>query len=274
VAALAQGALTDISINGLRTNPGKATSKAEFVGILNINDQSSAPHTVSNVTVFDSVGVGHVLSVKFTNNNSVTPRSWLVEAKDDKDKVLTSGEIRFNADGTPAAGFNSLAFSLAPEGVAASMVTLFFGDPGATSGARSIAVANSDLQLDKQDGFAVGSLTKTTFDERGVLMLTYSNGQTTKHERLALASFSFLQRLEPREGGLFVSADDSDRLLGSASEGPFGGIAAGRVEISNVDLAQEFSDLIISQRGYQASSQVISSANEMMQQLFDIKARR
>ena len=90
----------------------------------------------------------------------------------------------------------------------------------------------------------------------------------------SLASFNDLQALSPIEGNLFRAGLDEAPALGTARDGPFGTIAVSQVELGNVDLAQEFSDLIVTQRGYQASSQVISTANELIQQLFDIKARR
>jgi flagellar hook protein FlgE len=275
VAALADGAgLRDINVTGLRTNTGKATVKASFTGVLNSGAAASAPVEIGNVVVYDSVGVAHTVTLKLTNNTAVTPGSWLVEAREGADKVLASGEIRFNADGTPAAGFNSVKLALKPDGIAATEIELNFGDPGTTSGVRSITAASSTVQLDRQDGYAVGSLTKAAFDDQGFLSLTYSNGQTIKGERLALASFSYVQGLQPLEGNLFEPRDDQPATLGGAGQGVFGKIAPGRVELSNVELSQEFGNLIISQRGYQASSQVISTANEMVQQLFDIKARR
>lgn len=275
VAALADGALRDISITGLRTSPGKATAKLTFTGILNSASLASAPYTLPNVVVYDVTGTAHTLAVKFTNNSVVTPGSWLVEVSEGADKLLGSGEIRFSTDnGTPSAGFNSIKVTLAPDGVAANDMELNFGDPGSSAGVRSIAAASSDVQLDTQDGYAVGSLTKTTFDDRGFLTLSYSNGQTAKGERLALAAFTYLQGLRPLEGNLFEPSPDQERSLGSPGEGPYGKIAPGQIELSNVELSQEFGNLIISQRGYQASSQVISTANEMIQQLFDIKARR
>jgi flagellar hook protein FlgE len=275
VAALADGAgLRDINVTGLRTNTGKATVKASFTGVLNAGAAASTPVEIGNVVVYDSVGVAHTVTLKLTNNTAVTPGSWLVEAREGADKVLASGEIRFNADGTPAAGFNSVKLALKPDGIAATEIELNFGDPGTTSGVRSITAASSTVQLDRQDGYAVGSLTKAAFDDQGFLSLTYSNGQTIKGERLALASFSSVQGLQPREGTLCEPRDDQPATLGGAGQGVFGKIAPGRVELSNVELSQEFGNLIISQRGYQASSQVISTANEMVQQLFDIKARR
>lgn len=275
VAALADGGLRDIGITGLRTNPGKATAKMTFTGVLNSGTLASAPYSLSNISVYDVAGTTHTLVVKFTNNSAVAPGSWLVEVTEGADKVLGSGEIRFSTDnGTPSAGFNSIRVTLAPEGLAANDLELYFGDPGSSAGVRSIAASTNDVQLERQDGYAVGSLTKATFDDRGFLTLSYSNGQSTKGDRLALADFAYLQGLRPLGTNLFEPSVDQERSLGSPGEGRYGKIAPGQIELSNVELSQEFGNLIISQRGYQASSQVISTANEMIQQLFDIKARR
>ena len=73
---------------------------------------------------------------------------------------------------------------------------------------------------------------------------------------------------------MFENRSDQRVTLGNPHSGVFGSVTGGSLESANVDLAQEFSDLIVTQRGYQASSQVITAANEMIQQLFDIKARR
>lgn len=274
VAALVGDVLQDINITGNRTNAGKATSKLEFVGTLNNNASTTAPVTVSGVTAYDSLGRPLLGSVVFTNNRVATPGSWLVQVNSEAGARVAGGEIRFNGDGTPAAGFNSLSFSITPEGAAATTVELFVGDPGSASGTRSLSASSSDVRLNKQDGFGVGALIKASFDANGQLVATYSNGQTSKFAKLALASFTHLQGLRPAEGNLFRAGLDETPELGTASQGPFGKIASAQVELGNVDLAQEFSDLIVTQRGYQASSQIVSTANELIQQLFDIKAKR
>jgi flagellar hook protein FlgE len=274
VAALANGALHDINISGLRTIAGKSTARIQMIGFLSAGDATTSPHQIANVSVFDAAGIARTLALKFANNNAAAPGSWLVEVRDDKNNVLKAGEVRFSADTTPTAGFNSVSFELAPEGIAKSAVEIFMGDPGSLAGARSASGGTTDLRVDKQDGFAVGSLSKATFDDRGTLVLSYSNGQSRNHEQLALASFASLQDLEPKGGNVFRPRQEQQAELGHAGDAAFGKLAVGQIEISNVDLAQEFSNLIISQRGYQASSQVIGAANEMMQQLFDIKARR
>lgn len=274
VAALAGSSLQDINVRGLRSNAGKASAQVDFVGTLNNNTASTAPFTVSGITLFDSAGRTHTVSAVFTNNGVAEPGSWLVEVRDEAGARIAGGEIRFNGDGTPAAGFNTVPFSFAPAGVAPSDVSLFFGDPGSAAGARSLSASASSLKVDRQDGFGVGGLLKTTYDETGRLVLTYSNGQTVQHDRLALATFDDLQALTQVEGSLFQAGAKEPPAYGGAGSGGFGKIVASQVELGNVDLAKEFSDLIVTQRGYQASSQVISTANEMIQQLYDLRARR
>ena len=104
-------------------------------------------------------------------------------------------------------------------------------------------------------------------------MLTYSNGQTEKHGRLALAWFADTDSLEQVGGNRFVNRYGHAPQLGAPHTSVFGKITARSVEMSNVDLSQQFSEMIITQRGYQASSQVITTANEMIQELFSLKGR-
>jgi len=128
--------------------------------------------------------------------------------------------------------------------------------------------------VQSQNGVAAGSLTKATFDENGALQLTYSNGKTVSGPSLALAWFDDLQSLRLTANSLFVNDTGQVPTIGTASQGVMGRIVAGRVELSNVELTGQFTDLIILQRGYQASSQVVSVANEMIQQLLDIGQKR
>lgn len=270
VQALVGGSLRDIDILGLRTNAGKGTTKVNFAGILDAD--AAAPVEVPGIAVFDAAGVSRTLAATFTNNSIVAAGAWLVEVKDESGTVIASGEIRFNADGTPAVGFNSIGVSV--DGGASPPIQFFFGDPGSVAGTRSLPASSSSIAPSSQDGYGVGSLTDATFDDTGTLVLSYSNGQTYRSDQLALASFNYLQGLQEVQGSLFTSDAGEVPLLGHAKDGPFGSITGGAIELANVDLAQQFSDLIISQRGYQASSQVISTANDMIQQLFDMQARR
>jgi flagellar hook protein FlgE len=102
-------------------------------------------------------------------------------------------------------------------------------------------------------------------------VLAYSNGQTVKGQRLAMGRFDTLDGVTAVGNNEFDATNPLAWHAGYAGEGGFGGIRPGMVELSNVDLSREFSDLVIMQRGYQASSQVITTANDMLEQLFHMK---
>jgi flagellar hook protein FlgE len=90
---------------------------------------------------------------------------------------------------------------------------------------------------------------------------------------LAVSRFDSQDAIEPSGDNQFRPTNNHAWHIGSAGADGFGNVKAGTIEISNVDLSQEFSDLVIMQRGYQASSQVISTANDMLQELFSMKGR-
>lgn len=264
----AGGGLRDINVDGYRATPGKATSIVQLSNNLSTGDSS---HQVSGVSIFDALGGSSALSLVFTNNNSVTPRSWLLQISDPAGNVISNGEIRFGGDGSPAAGFNAHTFSYTPSGAPTQTITLNFGEPGTFSGATNFSAgADSTLQVSTQDGFTAGALSKISFDEAGFVVTEYSNGQNFKRDQLALASFSLLSGLEKLGNNLFANSSGQTVRIGAPGTGVFGDLSGGQIELSNVDLSGQFTDLIVIQRGFQASSQLISTSNEMIQQLLDM----
>lgn len=266
VAGLATGEqLIDVNITGRRTHPPKATTTVKLADNLSSGDNQ---HVISSVSVFDSMGGSHSLKITFDNDSVNAPGEWIVTIADDTGTVAT-GRIAYK-DGRPVAGMDTLAFNYAPAGVQPISITLDFRNEttGFAEG------RDSTLKVLSQDGYAPGSLTKTTFDSEGHLVTSYSNGQSVKRERLALAWFDDLNGLQAEGSNVFVNRVDQPVRLGWATDGQFGKVLGGSIEVSNVELSQQFSDLIITQRGYQASSQVITTANEMLQQLFEIRGKR
>src|SRR5262245_24313370 len=262
------GGLHEISINGLRTSAPVATSLIRATGNLS---PGSASADLTNVKVIDGNGNSHTLAFKFTRDTADATH-WFVEARDENSQLLGTGEVRFQANGSPAPDATKFSFSLTAGG---APVTLDIGDPGTFSGMTNFSgPSQSNLQVLSQDGAAAGALTSATFDESGALRLTYSNGKTVSGPSLALAWFDDLQSLRISGGSVFVNDGDQAPTLGTASQGEMGRIASGRVEMSNVELTEQFTDLIILQRGYQASSQVTSVANEMIQQLLNLDGKR
>ena len=256
------GNLTEISIAGLSTNVGKATKNIKFNGNLS---STATEQIIGGVKVVDALGSEHILSAKMTNTNATTAGSWKVELLDGT-TVVGTGEIIFQ-DGKPTAATSKLSMTYTPAGFGAVPVVLDF-----SSDVTSYASGNlSTLAMASQDGFGPGGLTKASFDASGTLVLSYSNNQTVKGSRLALGRFNSLDAVGAVGDNQFEALDERGWAIGTAEDGGFGSIRSGSVEISNVDLSQEFSDLVVMQRGYQASSQIISTANEMLQELFAMK---
>ncbi|MBL8515557.1 MAG: flagellar basal-body rod protein FlgF [Betaproteobacteria bacterium] len=260
------GVLGSISIDGMRTRAGSATTSVVFGGNLS---SSSTTQTVGNVRVIDSAGGEHVLSARFTNTNATTPGSWNVELLDGTTVVGAAQQIIF-ASGVPTAATSTLNFTYTPPGFTAPMnVTLDFSTDVTSFAAGTL----STLAMTSQNGFQPGGLTRVSFDASGTLVLTYANGQTTNHGQLALARFDTEDGVVAVGDNQFQASSGAGWQTGTAESGSFGAVRGGVVEISNVDLSQEFSDLIVMQRGYQASSQIITTANEMLQELFQMKGR-
>jgi flagellar hook protein FlgE len=256
------GSLEEISLAGLRLSPGKATATARFTG----NLSSTVPEqTVGGVKVFDGRGQEHVLKAKFTSTQADKAGSWKVELLDGTTSVGTS-EIVF-ADGRPTPETAKLTFTYTPDGGSAQQVALDFGADVTSFASGSL----STLAMTAQDGYAPGNLSKVTFDATGTLVATYSNGQTAKGGRLSLARFTTPDAVDDLGGSLFAEANGIAWQKGVAGQSGFGSLRAGVLEMSNVDLSREFSDLVVMQRGYQAASQVISTANDMLQELFGMK---
>lgn len=253
-----------ISLGGMRTGAGKASTQARFTGNLS---STATEQTVPAVKVFDETGEEHQLSVKFTNTHATTPGSWKVELSEGMVPIGTS-EIVF-VDGRPTPATAKLVFSYTPAGRTTRSLTLDFG-----SDVTSFAAGNlSTLAMTSQDGHAPGNLTKAVFNEQGTLVASYSNGQTMEGTRLLLGRFSTSDAVEVVGGNRYAEANGVAWSLGTAGEGAFGRVRGGVLELSNVDLSREFSDLVVMQRGYQASSQVVATANDMLQELFRMKAQ-
>jgi len=265
----AAGELIDINISGARTNPAQATTEVTFGNNLSAGSTS---HVINDLEVFDSLGEQHTLTLTFTNNSAVTPRSWLIEVEDENTNIITTGEeIRFQANGSPEVGFNEFSFSYQPAGAAATEINFDFGQPGSFAAATSFSSGSiSSLAVSSQNGAGLGSLLNLSFDRSGMLNLEYSNGEIFALGQLGLAWFDALQSLQQIGNGLFLVGGDQKPQISAAASGVMGDIVGNSIEISNVELSQEFTDLIIVQRGFQASSQVVSVSNEMIQQLLDI----
>ncbi len=257
-----QGTFT---LNGFRSNPAKPTSKVSFNGNIS-QDQTTV--TVGTVSVIDTTGGSHTLSLTLTNNEATKPGEWAVAIMDGTTQV-GSGTLEFPTGEVDPAS-STITFSYQPTGQVAQQITLDFG----TDVTSFSSGDSSSLAQTTQDGYAAGTLTGTSFDATGTIVYTYSNGQTTNGKQLQLARFDTLAAVKSDGQNEFDMTDAGLWHTGVAGGDGFGNIKSGVVEVSNVDLSQEFSELVIMQRGYQASSQIVSTADQMLQQLFSMSEGR
>lgn len=262
------GELIEVAVAGQMLNAGQPTSRIKFAGNLSSTVALDQPIGSTSVNVIDTAGVAHALSARFVRiAPTATGPAVRVDLMDGT-TVAASGTIVFTSGtGKPTPETSQMVLSYAPAGQPPMALTLDFGSNVV------LFASDTSVKMDSQDGVGPGTLNGTAFDGNGVLRMSYSNGQTVSGARLALARFDSPDAVGALGNNQFEMLNKNAWHFGSAGEGAFGTVRAGQIEISNVDLSQEFSDLVIMQRGYQASSQVISTANEMLQQLFSMKSK-
>lgn len=264
----ASGNLEDISIKDRRTLPPTPTTKVELVGTLARSGTTNATHEIKDVLVYDATGASQKLTLKFTpQSNSST--GWQVEVSNAEGTLLQSGTVAFGIDGSPEPGYNTLTVPLMNNGISQA-IELNFGTSGSFNLASQVASgASHTLTAKVIDGSAVAGLSSYAFDEKGVMKLTYAGGEKRDGSQLALADFDDPTALIAGDKSLYRTPASMRPQYGRPSEGRFGSVQGGYLELSNVDLAQEFGDILIIQRGYQASSRVMTVSNEMIEQLYN-----
>ena len=259
------GQAVSVSIDGMRTSVPQATSKIAFADNLS---STATTYSVSDVSVYDPAGGKHVWQVKFDKDTSSTAsaNAWNVSVIDDKGKTYDAQSLKFDAAGIVDPNTATLTFADATSGLSVALdfsqnTTSFSG--GQVSTLRAAAV----------DGYTVGTLTTLTVNSSGQLEIGYSNSQKKEVGAIAIADFRDSSRLDQQTGGLFTDRGGAQPTVLASGDSRAGTVQARRLEASNVDLTLEFSDLILVQRGFQASSQIISVSNDMIQQLFGIRGQ-
>lgn len=254
-----------LNLDTKRTSTPTATTKIKFADNLS---SGASEATVSNIAVYDSNGGKHTWQVKLKPVTPAVAGNWDVTVTDETGATVGTSVLKFIGS-IPDPTTSKINVTSSPTNAAALSVELDFS-AGVTSFSSG---ATSTLRAATTDGNGVGALTSVTTDENGQIKLTYTNGKTELVGAVALADFRDPQQLTRVGSGLFqATGSGQSRLLPSGGEG-IGKILSRQLEASNVNLSQEFGDLILIQRGFQASSQVVSVANDMIQQLFGIRGQ-
>lgn len=255
------GKPTAVSIDPYRTSSPKATTFVKFADNLS---STATSFNVSNIKVFDALGASDTWQVRFERDTTMAAGEWRVVVLNGSSAEVGRQTLKFiNGIVDPASAM--LTFSEASTG---KSVMLDFSTNVTSFSSGEV----STLRAAETDGYGVGAVTTVTVNEDGILEIAYSNEQEKGLGSVAIANFRDPQTLEARDGGMFVHRGALVDYLTSAHDS-VGRVVAKRLEASNVELSQEFGDLILVQRGFQAASQVVSASNDMIQQLFGIRGQ-
>jgi flagellar hook-basal body protein len=237
--------------------------------------------------IYDAQGNAHTLKYTYTMEDNVG-NVWklaLDTAEDDTSVSFneTGGNevlLHFNNDGsfnyiTSPAGtrVSDLTFNFDPGNGAGmiSNVEMFLGTPSMFDGVY-ISAKESSKNSSEQDGYGVGSLEEILFNPAGEIVGYYTNGEVMTIAQVALATFTNNQGLLKVGDTLFAETGNSgSAAIGKPQSGSRGEIMSGALENSNVDLSSEFVNMITTQRGFQANSRVITTSDEMLQELLTLK---
>ncbi|MFN8383454.1 MAG: flagellar hook protein FlgE [Anaerolineales bacterium] len=265
----------DIKIDSSKSL-AKATANVALGGNLSANTDGTGTVNVT-MGVYDSLGALQQAAVRFTRGGAAgAPTNvWTWQVMDTTATPPVAGTgtgtVTFDANGqlstttpptvTTAATIPGSAGSTTP-----IPVTLDFAKMTQLTSATSATVTS-------QDGLAAGTVTDVYISPSdGGVSLVYSNGLSEKIGQVALARFTNPAGLMQSEGTTFIAGLNSgDAQIGAAASGGRGTIASGHLEASNVDMAQEFTNMILAQRGFQASSRVITTSDEILQELVNLK---
>ncbi len=243
----------------------------DFTNAKTYNDATS-------VTVFDAKGQDVALTYYFQKSATDT---WNVYATANGSSVSVDGggnplsitTINFPTNGgTPTAPLGTVAFDVPTTTNAAGATTLpitgvAFDVTGATQFGSGFGVTNMT-----QDGYSAGLLTGLSVEKSGIVMATYSNGQSKPAGQLELATFRNPQGLSPLGGNLWArSYASGDPTVGTPGTGNIGALQAGSLEESNTDLTGELVDMITAQRVYQANAQTIKTQDQVLQTLVNLR---
>jgi flagellar hook protein FlgE len=236
------------------------------------------PDFESSLEIYDSLGEPRTVAIGFLKT---APNTWQVEAYARPNTnvtggavsggLLASGTLTFNTDGTVASTTGTIgsAFSVnwaASTGAAVQPITLNL-QSGMTQFANAYGVTSVTA-----DGVPPGDLVGLVLQGDGMLTAQFSNGRARALYQIPLATFLNPNGLKADQGGAFRTTLDSGLYnINSSNAGGAGKIVSGALEASNVDLAAEFTNLITTQRAYSAASRIITTADQMLEELLQIK---
>jgi len=264
----------DITIPFNQMSPPTQSTNISIAG--NLDSRAADGTAVETVmTVFDSLGSPHNISLRFVKVPNANAWDWEASTTDASivtTNPLASGTVTFDTAGQPQSdptqpdGVMDLSFNNgAADATGTTAINLFMSSMTGFA-------QQSTVNVEKQDGHDAGSLTSFTIGPDGTVNGIFSNGFNQPLARIALSRFT-------NPGGLTRVGDNSFQLSvnsglpinGAPGDQGFGTVNSGNLEMSNANLAQQFTDMIRAERGFQANSRVITTSDELLQELLRLK---
>jgi flagellar hook protein FlgE len=254
-------------------NPAAVSQNASTSTLSISADGNRKPNVVTgSVTVFDTLGTAHQVTMKFTkigNNEWTWTASVPGTSTDTGQEVSANGTITFNADGT-----------LSPENIAPTNPQLTFIPNGGANpsvidldfgtgfGGVTQTSASSVVSALSQNGSASATLSNLNIDQYGNIVGIFTNGSSKNLAQLMVSTFANLNGLISNGDNMYTAyANSGEPRIGALGEETGTTVQSGALEQSNVDLSEEFTRMIVSQRGFQANARVITTADNLLQEI-------
>jgi flagellar hook protein FlgE len=286
---------TDVTTGEINTNtnlvpldlkPGKVlpavdSSLVRFT--TNLNADAATGETFSTtVKIYDSLGVGHPVTVKFTKTSTAGTWDYEMSVPDESVAgggagagVLSTGQLTFTSDGllsTPAADVTGITFNPSSGASAVTFSWELRDQLDASKAFMTQYQLPSSTSQAYQNGKGAGTLSEMLVRSDGVIEGIFSNGETAPLGQVGMALFTSPQNLVRTGNNLYARTTLSgEPTIGTPDTGGRGNIQGNALELSNVDIAEEFIKMILFQRAYQANSKVITTADQITQQAIQLK---
>ena len=259
-------------VNSVTLNTKSGTSIAGLVAKSYTKGDTFYPSVTTTVTVYDSLGASHSVPVVFTKSEN---NKWIIslgsggnaysirEADGTTTTVsLTKTDLTFDSSGAYTDGTASLTLTY-QNGAAPKTVSMNLSAITQYSGTSTISATSN--------GNAAGTLASVSIDSRGVITGTYTNNVRRVEAQIAMAQFNNPSGLTKMGGNLYQESNNSGTRTISGAADIGSELTTSALEMSNVDIADQFSDMIITQRGFQSNSKIITVSDEMLETLINMK---
>ena len=277
--SLILGAVTNINASAQGASPPLATDTLSVDANLDASTADLGTYATTT-TIYDSLGNAIPLTLTFTKSATPATNTWTVvpsvPATVAASATMTNATLTFDANGNLQSGGGGKVVTISgfvngavdPQDITWDV----YDATGASNGSMTQYSSPSTTTFQNQNGYPSGTLRTVDVNEFGVVTGSYSNGQLTPLFQLVMADFPSYYGLTKMGKNLYSeSLESGPALFGTPQSGRLGSISTNAVEMSNVDLAAEFVKMITTQRAFQANSRVITTSDEILNELINLK---